>query len=66
MGCYTAGEGATHHAGCECHEARRDEVIAKLLAAIDAHRADNLRIYSTDDLHDNTLYAVADAVREGE
>jgi hypothetical protein len=41
------------------------EVIAKLLAAIDAHRADNLRIYSTDDLHDNTLYAVADAVREG-
>ena len=22
MGCHTAGEGATHHAGCECWEAR--------------------------------------------
>lgn len=36
--CYTAGEGATHHAGCECHEARLAETIARLTAERDKAR----------------------------
>lgn len=35
-GCYTSGDGATHHAGCECHEAAHREEVEMLTRERDA------------------------------
>ncbi len=41
MGCYTAGEGATHHAGCQCNEDRWKSDLARERAR--AERAERER-----------------------
>jgi hypothetical protein len=40
MGCYTSGDGATHHTGCQCHEARHEANLMRVASERDRHLAE--------------------------
>lgn len=57
-------EGATHHTGCECHEARRDAEIERLKAEVTRLMITNNDCNRAIDWAKNEMNKLRDVVRQ--